>query len=272
MKKKMKAGMRRAAQPEPATPGMRKKLVILGAGFVFLCAALVAAGFVIYHGLAKSDFFQITAIKIEGARRTTKNLILELSGVDIHTNLLALDIDQVRSKIGANEWIESVEVERQWPNQLLIVIKERQPIAMANLEDGLHYLDKHGVAFARVVPPEDMDFPVITGAQLDTWPAAIKNTPLEEAVQFIIYAGRGNAVLPKQSISEVHLTAENDIVLFLVSRPFPIFLGKGEMYTKYNRLARVLYWLYKKNEFTETAYIRMDYTKNKVLVGKTVTG
>ena len=92
---------------------------------------------------------------------------------------------------------------------------------------------------------------------------------LHEALLFLKYASRGDALLPKQNVSEVHVTDEGNIIVFLVDRPFPIYLGKGNIRTKYYRLAKVLHKLYKRHLFAETTYIRMDYAVNKVLVGKT---
>jgi cell division protein FtsQ len=219
--------------------------------------------------MERSDFFQVTAIRIQGCQRVTKNQVLELSGVDIHTNLLALDMDEVKERIEGHDWIERAEVERNWPNRLQITIRERVPVALASLKEGLHYVDRQGVAFAKVLPPEDLDYPVITGLSREQWPTVVTGSPLGEALQFIRLAGRGSTVLPGQSISEIHLEPAGSLVLFLVDRPFPIYLGKGEVATKYHRLTRVLNRLYKGNEFAATAYIRMDYLPDKVLVGLT---
>lgn len=246
---------------------LRKKLAILGFGFLLLLAGVVVVGFVAYKALGRSDFFQITAINIQGCRRTTKNLILEMSGVDIHSNLLALDTRKAKAGIEAHEWVESVEIERDWPNRLTITVKERLPVAIVSLEKGLFYLDQNGVAFAQVLPPEDMDYPIITGLKKEAWPKVLKGTQLEEALHFIKYAGQGSSILPKQNISELHVEESGKVILYLVDRPFPIYLGAGDVGTKYYWLTKVLYKLYKSKEFEKVAYVRMDYGQNKVLVG-----
>lgn len=246
---------------------LRKKLAILGAGFLVLVAGFAVVGFIVYKALERSDFFQITATNIQGCHRTTKNLILEMSGVDVHSNLLALDPKKVKAGIEAHEWIESAEVARDWPNRLTIVVKERLPVAIVSLENGLFYLDQNGVAFAQVLPPEDMDYPIITGLKKDEWPRTLKDSQLGEALQFIKYAGQGSSILPKQNISELHVDGDENITLYLVDRPFPIHLGSGNVSTKYFWLTKVLYKMYKSKEFEKAAYVRMDYGRNQVLVG-----
>ena len=57
------------------------------------------------------------------------------------------------------------------------------------------------------------------------------------------------------------------IVLFLMDRPFPVRLGRGKMKKKYERLAKVLQLMYKRKEFNKVAYIQINYTEDKVLVG-----
>ena len=269
-KKPVKQHFGKAPQKK-GVPDLRQKLIILGVGFMLLLGGLAVGSLIMLKALERSDFFQITAIRIQGGQRVTKNQVLELSGVDVHTNLLALNLNEVKERIESHEWIERAEVERNWPNRLRIIIHERVPLAMVSLADGLHYIDRHGIAFAKVFPPEDLDYPVITGLDRNRWPATLGDSGLGDALQFIRYAGRGSTVLPGQSISEIHLDGKGALVLFLVNRPFPIFLGKGDVATKYYRLAKVLYRLYKGDEFAATAYIRMDYLPDKVLVGLTDT-
>ena len=62
------------------------------------------------------------------------------------------------------------------------------------------------------------------------------------------------------------------MILFLLDRAFPIHLGsEGKISTMYYRLVKVLRDLYKSREFSKIAYIRMDYLKNTILVGKTAS-
>jgi cell division protein FtsQ len=256
-------------RPLPSRKGnsrdFARKLLLL------LLVMLMAGGAVttltagVYKALSRSSFFQITAIKIEGCRWVAKEELLELSGVDIHSNLLALDLEAVKARILEHGWIEQVRVDRHWPNELVITIRERSPVALINLADGLHYLDRQGTIFAGVQASADLDFPVITGLA-DRPEAEIKGT-VEEALRFIGISSRGNPALPKQNISELHVGANGEFTLFLVDRPFPIHLGRGEMLTKYSRLAKVLTWLYRTGTFSEFAFIQMDYEANKVLVG-----
>jgi hypothetical protein len=83
-------------------------------------------------------------------------------------------------------------------------------------------------------------------------------------------ADNGNTILPRQNISEIHIDNQGEMILYLLDRAFPIHLGsEGKLSTRYFRLVRVLKNLYKSSEFSKVSYIRMDYLKDTILVGKT---
>ena len=63
------------------------------------------------------------------------------------------------------------------------------------------------------------------------------------------------------------------MLLYLLERTFPIYMGAGgDISTKYNQLAKVLRNLYKTKEFSKVSYIRLDYQKDTILVGKKESG
>ncbi|MDT8334508.1 MAG: FtsQ-type POTRA domain-containing protein [Desulfurivibrionaceae bacterium] len=232
-------------------------VLLLGGGLLFLC----------YEALGHSGFFQIVAIDIKGCERIDKDEILEMSGVSIHSNLIKISRRRVRERVEGHRWVEGARVTGVWPDRLIISVRERAPVALINLDDGLHYIDKSGTVFAPLTASADLDYPVISGwtggkGEGESDYAVV----LQEALQIIKYAGRDNPNLPVQNISEIRI-ADNSVVMFLTDRPFPIRLGRGEMWTKYIRLTKVLYWLYKRKEFQGVAYIDADYGDDRILIG-----
>jgi hypothetical protein len=97
------------------------------------------------------------------------------------------------------------------------------------------------------------------------------STLAAKALKFLHLAARGNAILPVQAISEIHVDADG-LVVYLVDRPFPIYVGTERIQTKYYRLVKILERLYKKKKIAEIKEIRMDYTENKVLVAMVSPG
>jgi cell division protein FtsQ len=252
--------------------GLRNKLfrntfILLA---LLLCAAVIAQK--LYNRLCHSDFFQITAMKIDGNRMTSKEQIAALSRVDIHSNLLATDISEVKSLLESHPWIARADIIRDWPNRLLITVQEKKPVALLSRDSGLFYLDNKGMVIAAVSPSQELDFPVITGLEnIPSTPAGETRLPdsMQQVMALLKLADRNNTILPEQNISEIHISRNGDLVLYLLERAFPIYLGKeGEISTRYYRLVKVLRDLYKSKEFSEVSYIRFDYQEDTILVGK----
>ena len=88
----------------------------------FLVAVLSFMIKEIYQKLCHCDFFQITAIKIAGNHMVSKEQISALSRVDIHSNLMAININQVKSLLESHPWIAGAEITRNWPNRLVIKV------------------------------------------------------------------------------------------------------------------------------------------------------
>lgn len=238
-------------------------------GRITLWALVAAVGFGgLYLGhklLGQMDFFQVAAIEIQGCDRLNKADVLELSGVDVHSNLVAIDGRSLKSRLEGHDWIEIADVTKKWPDRLVLSVKERKPVSMVNLGGELHYIDRDATVFAPVKVDDSLGYPMISGLSRGEW-AAEQSSSLREALLFVKYVKRNNPNLPPQNISELRVS-EDDIVLFLMDRPFPIRLGRGNMLEKYNRLTKVLYWLYKRKEFNKVAYIQVNYTEDKVLIG-----
>ncbi|OGR08308.1 MAG: hypothetical protein A2511_12930 [Deltaproteobacteria bacterium RIFOXYD12_FULL_50_9] len=261
---------------------VRKVLINIAVGSVVVISLGLLGVFGI-QTLSSSEIFRISAIEVEGVSRTSKEEILRVSGVDTQTNLLAMQSAVVRDRVAGLAWIEQVEVKKAWPSRSLIIkVKERQPIAMINLADGLYFVDKNGVAFARVHTADYRDFPVISGAeervnmagQTGAYIPAIGKVPdakkeaVAEALLYIISAGQINSTLPKQNISQIHISPGDELVLFMADRPIPVYLGRGDVKKRYARLVAVLRSIYQKREYGSVAYIRMNYRGENVLVGQ----
>ena len=226
-----------------------------------------------YQFLTGSNVFRLTDIRISGNRVMSERQILEISGLQRGTSLLRFDEKEAASKILTHPWVDHVEVKPQWPSAVDIIVHEQLPLALVDIEGDndkkLRYLNNQGRVFADVEQGLDIDYPVITGVQLKKDIDAgslVKGSLAEAASAFLQLAAKGNAVLPIQAISEVHLDPAQGLVIYLVDRPFPIYYGKDKVQTKYFRLLKVLEQLYSRKLVDAVKEIRMDYSDDKILV------
>ncbi|MEK6201123.1 MAG: FtsQ-type POTRA domain-containing protein [Desulfobulbaceae bacterium] len=257
----------------------------------FVLTFVVALFFVVQspfvNMVSDLNFFKIREITITGCRITTPALIRDLAGIRYQASLLKINPAHVEAILRAHPWVSEVEVKRDWPDALVVSVKEyvTEALILQQVSGSrkFFYLDKAGVVFASVEPGQDMDFPVITGLDVKgdksrnlSQGAGAKDEMLREPLAFLKLVKQNNPNLPIQNLSEIHVDLDAGMTLYLVDYPFPIYFGKGEVRTKYSRLKRVLEVLYKETDqgktIADVAYIRMDYLENKVLVAHSGSG
>ncbi len=224
--------------------------------------------------------FKVRVLEFSGCESTSKDRLRLLTGINLYqTSLLGLDTKEIENLVEQDPWVSKAVVKRDWPSALMIEVVEHIPIAMMTTnttgEPRLYYVDRNGAPFLEVTPGHDVDYPVITG--LDRFTEELKREEIFDDVhRFLQLVGRNNPNLPAQSVSEIHLNREGEIVVYLVDYTFPIFFGKGEITAKYNRLVSVLGALYKEKGkgllISGIEYIRMDYLNDKVLVAQSESG
>lgn len=235
--------------------------------FASIGVGLVACGLLIwlvYTWCSHSPFFQVENIKVSGNKRFSAAEIGSMAELDIRSNLVAINRDEMRKRLLTSGWIDRVDIRKEWPGTLVITIKERQAVALVKTgKRPLLYVDSYGKGFARVGESQDLDFPVISLTDEDVLG---NRRAMKDVLDLLRYAGGGNVGLPKQNISQLTMAENGDITLYLADNPCPIFLGSGKMWKKYKELARVLSWLYKKKRFMSVREIDMEYLQDKVLV------
>jgi len=270
-----RAGKPRVVVVDQHAKGRLRKFSGTGTAVLLLAALLFAGTWLSYKALDRSDIFRLTMVSVQGNRMTSQAQILDLAGIEQGRGLLSFDVARAEERIGRHPWIDQVTIQRIWPSTLTIQVSEHQPLAMLNIEhekDGnLYYVDRKCKVFARVENVYDLDFPVITGVELQG--EVIGRTLagkglIGDAFQFLRLAARGNPIVPLQTISEVHLSRDQGLIVYLVDRPFPIYMGHGSIRTGYYQLVKLLERLYRKKKIPEIKEIRMGYQQGRILVAK----
>lgn len=254
------------------------RYVVLGTVFLFF---FVFGGTdLIFKRFQGIEYFKVTEIIISGESVLSKKEVRTTTGIIAHqTSLLGLKTAEMEDKLLANSWVSEAKIRRNWPSGIEIDIVENRPLAILHINTAkgteLQYIDKKGWPFLSLVPGGKVDYPIVTGlSELDD--KAMKSAALKEVLIFLNKAKRNDPHLPVQSLSEIHVTKEGDLVVYLVEYPFPIFFGNGNTNRKYGRLVEVLKALYKKEKgkdlISEVEYIQMDYLQDKVLVAQSGQG
>lgn len=242
----------------------------------FLLFIFIGGGQAILNNFGSLPFFRVSEIIFSETKTISKEKLREASGIILHqTSLVGLNCAQVEASLKTLPWVAQAEVKRKWPSIIIISVTENVPVALLHSKNTngaqLEYIDEKGVPFLQVGPGADIDFPVITGLNEIKEPGMRKKA-LSEALVFLDNVDGDNPYLPAQSVSEIHLSQDGEMVVYLVESPFPIFFGNDNTSTKYARLVQVLKALYKqqkgKESISQIEYIQMDYLNDKVLVAQ----
>ncbi len=261
---------------QEAPPSRHRKLLLA----VCLISAIMlffnSGGFSLFSILLEDiDYFKITRISVQGNVNSSADEIRAGSGITVGSSLFSVNAEKISTAVKKeNLWVDQVRVSRHWPDTVILRVEEYKPYALIAVGEGEHeelfYLDKKGTVFIKTSFGMDLDYPVITGLEgVDEIEEAADE--IKDLLELLGLAGSNNPNLPIQSISELHVDAQDGVILHLVEHPFPIFLGDDEMRKKYIRLRKVLEMLYKPRrtgmDIGRVAYIKMDYLEDKVIVG-----
>lgn len=105
----------------------------------------------------------VRALDIEGRfQRVTKLEILAAAEPALEQGLLALDLDEIRRRIAAIDWVDTVTLQRVWPDTLKITFEEHRAAASWGSR-GL--LNTRGELFAEDVRHEYRELPRLDGPE-----------------------------------------------------------------------------------------------------------
>ncbi len=140
----------------------------------------------IYNFILNTPYFQIKDIRIEGLQTLSQSQVLDFSGLHLGENIFKINLKKTKSKIESCPIVKYVKISRNWPNSILINVKERMPIGLIKRDDQLYGLDEERVIFKLISEDPVIRLPLITGINNDLVIGKIKdNFRLNTAVNLL---------------------------------------------------------------------------------------
>ena len=115
----------RTSRPAPKRSGLFRALVVLA------IVAVIAGG--AYAVLFFTPVFTITKVEVNGADHLTSEEMAVLAAVPQGTTLLTVDTAGIENSVVRDAWVQSVHVERHFPDTLEIVVTERTIAAVVDV-------------------------------------------------------------------------------------------------------------------------------------------
>lgn len=125
-------------------------------------AAIVVVGAVSVWLLWFSSVFAVTKVTVLGTTRVLPDDVTKAAAIGYGTPMITLNADAIADRVKTVPVVSSVEVRKGWPNEVVLVVTERQPVAVVH----------DGTGWLRVDP---------TGFPIETLPSAPLGVPIIEA-------------------------------------------------------------------------------------------
>jgi len=156
--------------------------------FAFTALPEVLLVAVIYMALtAALSAFQIRRIVITGNEHLTDEELKSMAGLGSDENLFMVSSRKIFSKMTESPWIRSVIIRKEFPDRLLIHIREAEPFALLDMKGKLFIVDDTGAMLEELKDMAVPFLPVISSnpysekeafSEAITLAKAIKNTGL----------------------------------------------------------------------------------------------
>lgn len=208
--------------------------IATGTGFLLVCGAVLTG-----QMLLESGYFAVDQVRVEHNVRVTEGGILEASDIQVGDSLFDLDLHMIGRKIEEHPWIARAEVERAFPDQVVIRVVEREPRAIIDL-GYLYYVDAGGEVFKMLDHGDRLDFPVLTGidreALLERQGEA--RTWLNKALA-LMNALEARKLFNLEDVSEIHYDTQDGLIVYTYLGGVPVHIGDGQFAGKLDRLERI---------------------------------
>ena len=152
------AGLTRRLAP-PRLPAGRPRLSRPTVVFLLLGTVLLAAAGA--WVLLFSSLFGVAHVQVLGVDRVYRTQVIDRAGIARGTPLARLNTGEVAARIERIPAVRSVEVRRDWPRGVTVVIHERVPAAVRERGTGFVLVDRTGVVFGEV-PDRPRDLPLVS--------------------------------------------------------------------------------------------------------------
>ncbi|MEI7817201.1 MAG: FtsQ-type POTRA domain-containing protein [Desulfuromonadales bacterium] len=218
-----------------------------------------------YRAVSTVNVFSLNSIEVSSAKHLTRDEILGLAGVEPGKDLLRMNLKRMGEHILQNPWVETVRINRYFPDTISIAVTEREPIAIVNM-GFIYYLDKKGNPFKVLNNGDLLDFPVVTGfteEELSSDPKGSKEAL--EAACLLLKALREKGSFILADVSEIHYAKGYGFTLYTATGALPVKIGSGDFSAKVERFARIYKDLMV--QLPSIHYIDLDYN-DKIIIKK----
>jgi len=221
-------------------PARRRRRKVVGAvlrGLLF-CAFVAAFIYGLTRFVEDSPTFQVRSVVIDGAHVLREEAILAAAQVTAHDKLLNTEPEQIAQRVMALPYVEHCEVQRAYPDRLIIRLVERVPAATVLVNQRAYEVDGEGLVLREVDPLMPHEGPLISsipGLQALEPGGRLEKATFTEAMQ--LWAAWNTVPLSRElNLSEIAAEAQGMLRMYFDDLDFELRWGRSDYATQARRL------------------------------------
>lgn len=105
----------------------------------------------VYKYFSSSSTYKLKKIEIKGLNRLTREKVIAISGLKLGQNIFSINIKNTKNVLKNIRQIDNIELERNYPDTILITVNERVPVAQLITDasgNATKLVDENGVIFS----------------------------------------------------------------------------------------------------------------------------
>lgn len=142
----------RPANRRPKSAEYRaRRRIILRRRLVALLSVLTVVG--LTYCVYFTPMLGVSEVDVRGSVALTEDEVRAAAAITPGAPLVRLDLDGIHDRVAALPRVSAVEVERQLPGTVRLLITERVPVGSVKMPDGYHLVDATGKDYAVLPTP-----------------------------------------------------------------------------------------------------------------------
>lgn len=205
-------------------------------GLLFAATFLSVLFIYAYSALLSASCFEIREISVRGLKELTEKDVLSMANVQMRSNILSVNTDAVAGRIAANAWVKNVNVGREFPDRLVLDIRERKPIALVKQDGEFYLMDSGGYVFKKLSGGDDVDLAILSGVNIRN---KTLSPLLTDALKLMESLSSSDHHASLGTVSEIHISDVFGLSL-LTDKGLHLKLGRDNFDGKLRQLNIVL--------------------------------
>lgn len=188
-----------------------------------------------------SPRFAVSEIATDGGKHLAADDIANIANIAKGQNIFSIDLDNARSRLVADPWIESAEVHRRLPGAISITVVEREAAGIVAMPEGTYLVTREGTILKRVETGDPVDFHVVTGIALNAFVDDREGATRTIRRALDLANDYDRSALAKRSpIQEVHVEPNGDMTLVIGKSGTTLRMGAGPYRRKLEHATRTV--------------------------------